>query len=147
MTYTTDANIAHPLAIDTASIQSKHPSLPSPPDSPSRLEQGSPSAERKAASASIAQGTYSPPLQPYAPREFGERLSRAGSMSADPLLLSSRLRSEDDLASLRKRKGLSAFYKRQNSQIKDLLKPMDDHIADQIADDKANSRAVSDALG
>lgn len=150
MTYTTDSTLHHPLAIDTASIQSTAApsakgSLPSPPESPTQRDRDLEAAR------STGSPSYSPPLAgAYQQAPFGEGASRPGSISADPLLLSSRLRTDEDMAQLRKRNGskakaktLQAFYERQNGQIKDLLKPMDDHINEAKLDEESNSRAVS----
>jgi len=146
MTYATDSTLQHPLAIDTASLKSsvgsQKGSLPSPPESPTQRER-----DLEAARGS----PDSPPLAgAYQQAPFGEESSRPGSMVSDPLLLSSRLRSDEDIAELRRRKGnkakaktLQAFYERQNGQIKDLLKPMDDHINEAKLDEESNSRAVS----
>lgn len=134
------ATIAHPLAVCTTPPKpqitpSQTSSLPSPPLSPKDLE--------------AARFPHpSPPLDgAYQQAPYGEQLSRQGTMSEDPLLLSSRLRTDDDLASLRQRKGtakrLRNFYDRQNNQITALLKPMDLHIAEAAQDEEANSRAVS----
>ncbi|SGY83497.1 BQ5605_C009g05640 [Microbotryum silenes-dioicae] len=66
---------------------------------------------------------------------------------ADPLLLKSKIQSDEHLTELRsRRKGgkvLDSFYTRQNDHITSLLKPMDKHIQEAAEEEDANRLPVS----
>jgi hypothetical protein len=78
------------------------------------------------------------------------RSSTSGlSNNGDPLLLASRLQSEEHIQNLRQRKqrrkqgkDVGEFYKKQNKQIQALLMTMDQHIESAQEDEDTNRLAV-----
>ncbi|KAI5481295.1 hypothetical protein MNV49_004917 [Pseudohyphozyma bogoriensis] len=122
-----------------------HP-VQNPLCTPSPSPPGSPSEE---IDVEFTAASY-PPSGRY---DAGHFFSRAKLPSdADPLLLKTRLQSEQTLAELRKRKNgtkgrtLGSFYKNQNERIKSMLKSMDDHIEEAAEDEDNNRRAVKIAI-
>ncbi|KAJ7069982.1 hypothetical protein C8F01DRAFT_539487 [Mycena amicta] len=79
--------------------------------------------------------------------------SRVSANDADPLLLASRLQTEDHIKSLRQRKrrrkeGKAAgdFYHKQNKQIASLLMTMDQHIESAQEEEDTNRLAIKIAI-
>lgn len=105
----------------------------------------------------------SPPLSPSDERDieaFGtafhadrhtlhHALSSQSNSDRDPLLLKSKLQTEEVIHDLRRRRqaqgkqNLGNFYLDQNAQIHSLLKSMDAHISDAQEDEDSNRTAVS----
>lgn len=78
-------------------------------------------------------------------------LANGGSSASDPLLLKSKMQTEEHITALRHRKQgknkqrVADFYSGQNSQIESLLKSMDDHIQEAQEEEDSNRTAVSPA--
>ncbi|TNY18740.1 hypothetical protein DMC30DRAFT_335861, partial [Rhodotorula diobovata] len=68
--------------------------------------------------------------------------------SHDPLLLRDRVQTDEHLSELRKRKkkSLHALYSRQNQQIDDLLKHIDDHVREAEEEEDNNRLAIKIAI-
>lgn len=70
----------------------------------------------------------------------------------DPLLLATKLQSDEHINSLRNRRAkksqnrLGRFYQRQNAHIQALLKSMDDHIYEAGQEEEGNRMAVKIAV-
>lgn len=88
----------------------------------------------------------------YAGDFLSNALSSASGNDRDPLLLKSKLQSEESITELRRRKSgksrknLGSFYSRQNAQIESLLKSMDDHIQDFAEEEDSNRSAIRIAI-
>lgn len=127
----------HPLA--TTSTTRKSSSSPVPFPSPPL----SPSDERdiEAFAADV-------PALDYRSGGFLSQALSGTSSDRDPLLLKSKLQTDEHITELthrrstRSRKDLGDFYSRQNRHIYSLLKPMDKHIEESQADEDANRTAV-----
>ncbi|SCV74690.1 BQ2448_7719 [Microbotryum intermedium] len=69
---------------------------------------------------------------------------------ADPLLLKSKIQSDEHLTEIRRRrkggKLLDSFYTRQNDHITSLLKPMDKHIQEAAEEEDANRLPIKIAI-
>lgn len=123
----------HPLG-DTKRSSSPVP-FPSPPLSPSDER------DIEAFAADV-------PAFNYRSGDFLSQALSGTSSDRDPLLLKSKLQTEEHITELthrrstRSRKNLGDFYNRQNKHIHSLLKPMDKHIEENRADEDANRMAV-----
>lgn len=134
-----DLAATHPLEHTEAHSAASAESLPTPPRSPTgqRPLDHAP-ADLEAATAT----TPSPMLGPGASLGYFPPLTPVA--SHDPLLLRSRLQTEDHISSLRKRKGdkSSDFYQRQNAHIHGLLKHLDDHVREAEEDEDTHRLPV-----
>ncbi|KAF7299194.1 Cation diffusion facilitator [Mycena indigotica] len=90
---------------------------------------------------------------PSATATSSDNSSRMSSNDQDPLLLATRLQSEDHINSLRQRKkrrkqGKAAgdFYDKQNKQIASLLMTMDQHIESAQEEEDSNRLAIKIAI-
>lgn len=86
--------------------------------------------------------------------DAGEFLSQSltDNHDTDPLLLKSKLQSQDHITALRRRtgskksRGVGAFYLRQNDQIASLLKSMDQHIEEAQEEEDTNRLQIKIAI-
>jgi len=145
--------MSHPLAKRSDS------SLPTPPRSPTGIKPTDPTdggdiealkGNNASASASPTMGGTGGPFSPMTPSDGLNATNYFPAMtpvhSNDPLLLATRLQTEEHISELRKRKngkGTGAFYSKQNAHITSLLKSMDQHILEAEEEEDSNRLAVS----
>ncbi|GAA5877355.1 hypothetical protein JCM5296_002224 [Sporobolomyces johnsonii] len=132
--------MSHPL--------STPPMLLTPPRSPTGLRPADPLAVDL--EALPAKPSPSPALSdgPFSPMTPSQQLSTVSYFSPltpqhsnDPLLLASKVQSDEHISELRKRKGhkMAGHYTKQNALISNLLKSMDQHIS-EAEDEEDNHR-------
>ena len=75
--------------------------------------------------------------------------STAVASSIDPYSLKAGLKTDDDLKNLKKskKKKAEAYYEKQNVLIGDLLRPLEEHVENAKASERANRLPVSINLG
>ncbi|GAA6011076.1 hypothetical protein JCM10207_005487 [Rhodosporidiobolus poonsookiae] len=141
------SKITHPL--QPTPTRNSGDSLPTPPRSPTlgtSLPHGAP-APLDHAPLSLEGGTpLSPAMGASTGGYFGPALTP--SSSADPLLLKSKVQTEEHISELRKRKGnkSAAYYKKQNETIDDLLKSLDQHVQEAEEEEDANRLSIKIAI-
>lgn len=169
------ATVKHPLE-PAENAHSSHESLPTPPRSPSpsgqaaaALTANTPPPQLVAASSSYKQESSTPSALEAGVSPGGRNepspCPTPGTLGAadylgyfppvtpvtsyDPLLLKSRLQTEDHITDLRKRKGKgksAAFYTKQNQHITGLLKHLDDHVREADEEEDTNRLPVRSPL-
>ncbi|GAA5882748.1 hypothetical protein JCM3774_003254 [Rhodotorula dairenensis] len=149
--------IPHPLE-PQQSKHSSHESLPTPPRSPTLSATKEPVTPARELDPATLEAAVSPALLGTSPAQTPGTLGAADYLgyfppitpqtSHDPLLLKSRLQSEDHITELRKRKGNSsaAFYQKQNQHITGLLKHLDDHVREAEEEEDTNRLAIKIAI-
>ncbi|GAA6011073.1 hypothetical protein JCM10207_005486 [Rhodosporidiobolus poonsookiae] len=141
------SGVAHPL--QPMPTKASSDSLPTPPRSPTlgaSVPHGAP-APLDHAPLSLEGGTpLSPALGTSTGGYFGPALTP--SSSADPLLLKSKVQTEEHISELRKRKGnkSAAYYKKQNATIEGLLKSLDQHVSEAEEEEDSNRLAIKIAI-
>lgn len=142
----------HPLE-PQQSKHSSNESLPTPPRSPTLSATKDPVTPAREHDLATLEAAISPVLD-ASPAQTPGTLGVTDYLgyfppvtpqtSHDPLLLKSRLQSEDHITELRKRKGNSsaAFYQKQNQHITGLLKHLDDHVREAEEEEDTNRLAV-----
>lgn len=153
----TATTTSHPLQPAGNSTES----LPTPPRSPTREAQiehlakyGAPAPldhSTHLSASALEAGTSPPALSPGtspALASLGYFPALTPTTSHDPLLLRDRVQTDEHLSELRKRKkkSLHALYSRQNQQIDDLLKHIDDHVREAEEEEDNNRLAVRHPL-
>ncbi|KAM0789804.1 hypothetical protein ACM66B_006656 [Microbotryomycetes sp. NB124-2] len=77
-------------------------------------------------------------------------VSSSGDGEHDPLLLKSKIQSEETLSNLKRRntgkRHIGKFYSQQNEQIEALLKSLDKHVEDAQADEDSNRMSIKIAI-
>ncbi|GAA5877806.1 hypothetical protein JCM8547_002689 [Rhodosporidiobolus lusitaniae] len=133
----------HPLA--PAPTKDSGDSLPTPPRSP-RLSPQPRDVEASFQDIGAPALTPASPLVTLGGGYFGPALTPTS--STDPLLLASRLQSEETISELRKRKGNKshAFYAKQRAEALSWLKPLDQHVAEAEEEEDANRMAIKIAI-
>ncbi|GAA5989292.1 hypothetical protein JCM5350_003433 [Sporobolomyces pararoseus] len=150
--------MSHPLAKRSDS------SLPTPPRSPTGIRPKDPldvgDVEALKGSSNVS-ASASPNLGgagggPFSPMTPSDGLSATNYFPAitpvhsnDPLLLATRLQTEEHISELRKRKNgnkTGAFYSKQNAHITSLLKSMDQHILEAEEEEDSNRLALKIAI-
>ncbi|BGP52141.1 hypothetical protein JCM10450v2_008112 [Rhodotorula kratochvilovae] len=134
-------------------------SLPTPPRSPTLAAQhlaafGAPAPLDHARLSDLEAGSspqQSPGASPAQTPGLGPTLGYFPALtptsSHDPLLLRSRVQTDEQLSELRRRKVKShAFYKRQNQHIEGLLKHIDDHVREAEEDEDSHRLAIKIAI-
>ncbi|GAA5883662.1 hypothetical protein JCM16303_004752 [Sporobolomyces ruberrimus] len=143
--------MSHPLAKRSDS------SLPTPPRSPTGIRPTDPVGDIEAlkgnASASASPAMGGGPFSPMTPSDGLNTTNYFPPItpvhSKDPLLLATRLQTEEHISELRKRKNggkTGAFYSKQNAHITSLLKSMDQHILEAEEEEDSNRLACKIAI-
>ena len=141
--------MSHPLA------KRSYSSLPTPPRSPTGIKPVDPVGDVEALkSGSPNLGGGGGGFSPMTPSDGLNTTNYFPAItpvhSNDPLLLATRLQTEEHISELRKRKNgnkTGAFYSKQNAHIASLLKSMDQHILEAEEEEDSNRLAVSRFLG
>jgi len=142
--------MSHPLAKRSDS------SLPTPPRSPTGIKPTDPQALGDIEALKTTSATTSPSLHggqgAFGPMTPSDGLNQTAYFpaitpiqSSDPLLLATKLQTEETISALRKRKNggkTGAFYSKQNAHIASLLKSMDQHILEAEEEEDSNRLAV-----
>lgn len=147
---TTPRRMSHPLAKRSDS------SLPTPPRSPTGIKPTDPQQLGDIEALKTTSATTSPSLHggqgAFGPMTPSDGLNQTAYFpaitpvqSSDPLLLATKLQTEETISALRKRKNggkTGAFYSKQNAHIASLLKSMDQHILEAEEEEDSNRLAV-----
>ncbi|GAA5822040.1 hypothetical protein JCM5353_006209 [Sporobolomyces roseus] len=146
--------MSHPLAKRSDS------SLPTPPRSPTGIKPTDPQALGDIEALKTTSATTSPSLHggqgAFGPMTPSDGLNQTAYFpaitpiqSSDPLLLATKLQTEETISALRKRKNggkTGAFYSKQNAHIASLLKSMDQHILEAEEEEDSNRLAFKIAI-